>query len=125
MSKSVLVVDDEQGYREMYVFIFQSQGIETTCVTNGQEAVEKIRERAYDLVIMDVHMPILSGPEAFKEIKKFRPDQKIIICSSSSDPTHRAERDVINAGAYACLYKPVSLDEIEHIIQEALSYKSF
>ena len=124
MKKKVLVVDDEKGYRDLYVFLLEPLGIEVTCVANGLEALRKIEERPYDLVLMDVHMPVMTGPEAFKEIRRFRPDQKVVIFSSSSDPEHFEEQQMIREGALICLYKPVTIDEIQHVLAENIGLQA-
>ena len=116
--KQVLVVDDEQGYLDMYVYVLEPLGIKVTCARNGEEAVEKIKEKAYDLMFMDVHMPKMDGHEAFKRIKAFRPEQKIVIFSSSSDPNLVREQQVLDAGAVECLFKPMGIDEIERILKK-------
>ena len=118
MKRTVLVVDDEKGYREMYAYLLAPLGIEVACVENGREAIEEIRRNAYGLVLMDVHMPVLTGPEAYSEIKKIRPEQKVVIFSSSSDPSFDAEHRAINEGVMDCLYKPVSLEELEKVINQ-------
>lgn len=120
VKKSVLVVDDEQGYRDMYVYLLTPFGIETTCAVNGEEGVQKVKERLYDLVIMDVHMPHMSGPEALKAIKKIRPEQKVIICSSSSDANYVFEKRAQEEGAIVCLFKPIDLSEIQLMLEKTL-----
>ena len=74
MKKSVLVVDDEQGFLDLYVYILEPMGLEVICAKNGKEAVEKFKDRSFDLVLMDVHMPEMTGPEAlrvYKEVAKY------------------------------------------------------
>jgi CheY-like chemotaxis protein len=119
MKGNILVVDDERGYREMYRYFLEPLGLSVTSVCNGQEAVEKVKEQFYDLILMDVHMPVLSGPEAVKKIKELRPDQKVVVFSSSSDPTYKMENNAVANGAVACLLKPVELTEIEEILKKA------
>lgn len=116
----VLVVDDEQGYRDMFVFILEPLGITVTCVEDGQAAVEKVKEKAYDLILTDVHMPKLSGPEAVKIIKAIRPEQKIVVFSSSSDPEYNLEKEAEKEGVIECLFKPVDTLEIERVLKKAL-----
>ncbi len=120
MKKSVLVVDDEQGYRDMYVFLLEPLGIKVTCVSDGQQAVQKSKENPYDLIVMDVHMPVLTGPEALKQIKKMRPEQKIVIFSSSSDPNYVFENQAKEEGAIECLFKPVDLEDIKRILKDTI-----
>ena len=120
MNKRILIVDDESGFREMYTFLLEPLGFELTLVVNGLEAVKKVMEKTFDLIIMDVHMPVMTGPEALKKIKEIRPDQKVIILSSSSDPEHILETDVQRQGVIACLYKPADLADLEAAIEKAL-----
>ncbi len=121
--KQVLVVDDEQGYLDLYVFFMEPLGIEVTCVRNGLEAVQKIEQQPYDLIFMDVHMPVMTGPEAFKRIRQIRPDQKVVIFSSSSDPSFSQEKKTVQEGALVCLYKPVTIDEIHRVLAENIGLK--
>ena len=118
--RKILVVDDEIGFRQMFTFLLEPLGFEVTCVENGLEAVKKVEEQAYDLILMDVHMPILTGPEALKKIKALRPSQKVVILSSSSDPEHVCESTAENERAIICLYKPLELDDIQMVLEKAL-----
>ena len=122
--KKILVVDDEKGYRDLYVFFLEPLGIEVTCVMDGLQAVQKVEQGPYDLILMDVHMPVMSGPEAFKRIRKIRPEQKVVIFSSSSDPTFTKEQEAVREGAVNCLYKPVTLDEIQKVLSETLGLQT-
>lgn len=114
--KSVLVVDDEQGYRDLYRFLLEPKGVQVTCVVNGLEALNKVKQCSYDLILMDVHMPVMTGPEAIVLIKKIRPDQKILVFSSSSDPGYFQEDQALKNGANECLYKPVELKVLEEVL---------
>ena len=116
----ILVADDELGYRDMFVFILEPLGMIVTCVENGQAAIEKVKEKAYDLILTDVHMPILSGPEAIKIIKVMRPEQKIVLFSSSSDPEYKFEKEAEKSGVVECLFKPVDDAEIRRVLKKAL-----
>ena len=120
-SKRVLVVDDEPGFRDMYIYFLEPLGFQVTCACNGQEAVQKVSQTSYDLIFMDVHMPVMTGLEALKEIKKMRPDQKVVIFSSSSDPDYKMEHEALkHGGAIQCLFKPVDLVQIERVLVETL-----
>ena len=121
MSKviDVLVVDDEQGYRDLFTFMLEPMGIQVTCVTNGLEALEKVKEKVFDLILMDVHMPELNGIEALKRIKSMLPEQRVVIFSSSSDPEFNKEKEAHKIGV-ECLFKPVDASEIERVLKKAL-----
>jgi CheY-like chemotaxis protein len=120
MRFNVLVVDDEQGYRDLFTYILEPLGIRATCVNNGREALEKAKENPYDLILMDVHMPELNGIEALKKIKTLRPEQKIVIFSSSSDPEYNKEKEAQKIGV-ECLFKPVDDQTLRRILKESLN----
>ncbi len=118
------MVDDEQGYRDLYVFFLEPLDIEVTCAENGLQAVEKIRGNPYDLVFMDVHMLVMTGPEAVRKIRQIRPHQKVVLFSSSSDPSNAMENEALKQGSLACFYKPVTLDQFHQILTETIGLKA-
>lgn len=119
--KSLLVADDEEGIRDLLRYTMEPLGYEVTTVSDGMEALEAVRARSFDLVILDVHMPRLSGPEVLEKIREVRPAQRVLVVSSSSDASHSFEQRVAEFGASACLFKPVDLDELIGTIERALS----
>ncbi len=118
--KTVLVADDEAGYRDLYVFLLKPMGYEVECVNNGKEAVEAIAKKPYDLLLIDVHMPVMDGLQAIRLIRQSHPTQKIVVFSSSSDPSFMREQQAIAEGVITCLYKPVLLDDFKKVIHQAL-----
>jgi CheY-like chemotaxis protein len=120
MGKSILVADDEQGIRDLLRFTLEPLGFEVITAADGWEALEAVRERSFDLVLLDVHMPRLTGPEVLEKIRELRPAQKVLVVSSSSDASLAFEQRVAEYGATACLFKPVELDELLGSIERAL-----
>ncbi len=120
MALKILIADDEQGYRDLFTYMLQPVGMEVTCVCNGEEAVQRVKQSPYDLIMMDVHMPEMTGPEALKIIKAIRPEQKVVIFSSSSDPEHQKEKEAEKEGIVACLFKPVDMEDVLRVLKEAL-----
>jgi len=119
----ILIADDEEGIRDLFRFTLEPLGVEVVTATDGWEAFEAVQARPFDLVILDVHMPRMSGPEVLVKIRALRPTQRVLVVSSSSDASHAFEQRVSEYGASACLYKPVELDELLGAIDRALSEK--
>lgn len=67
----ILIVDDEVYIRELVAKYLKHESFESSFACNGQEAVEMVKNNNYDLVIMDIMMPVLDGFSAVKEIRKF------------------------------------------------------
>jgi CheY-like chemotaxis protein len=83
---TILVVDDEYNIRSMMKEIMEMSGLKVFTAGNGQDGVDlyKRNRKDIDLIIMDMVMPIMDGREAFKEIRKLNPKQKIFIISGYS-----------------------------------------
>ena len=111
--------DAEQKIRDLFTYLLEPMGLEVTRAENGREAVEKAAQKAYDLILMDVHMPEMTGMEALKKMKEIRPQQKVVIFSSGSDSTYQFENQALSGGAMECLFKPVELQEMERIFRQA------
>lgn len=121
MKKKILIIDDEQGIRDLFRFMLEPQGFEVFTANDGLEGVGMVRKDSYDIIFLDVHMPKMQGPEALSIIKQVRPDQTVVIFSSSSDPNFAFEKKAKKLGAYTCLYKPVNIDDIMKTIENALA----
>jgi CheY-like chemotaxis protein len=117
---SILLADDEPGMRDLFRYCFEPHGHRIHTAVDGLEALEAVRRYAYDLVVLDVHMPRMTGPEALVEIHKLRPAQKVLILSSSSDLGHTFEDSVSRRGI-PCLFKPISLDDLTEAIDTLLT----
>ena len=112
----ILVVDDEQGFRDLYQCFLEPIGFDVDTACNGLEAVELARKNDYDLIFLDVHMPLMSGPEAFEQILAHRQDQKVLITSSSTDSSSDFETSALEQGAVGCLRKPSDLDAVMQVL---------
>jgi len=120
-TRSILIVDDEKGYRDFYTFILEPLGYKVSSAADGEEGLRMALENNYDVVLLDVHLPKLKGPEVLTGIKKIKPAQIVIVFSSSSDPSFSLENKTKEMGAFDCLYKPVDLEDMLRVMDRALS----
>jgi len=115
--RKILVVDDDMDLRMTVVSALTEGQYIVDQASDGEEAVNRVRANQYDLVLMDVNMPRLSGIEALKEIKAHDPSIMVIILTAFSNI-----RDAIEAtrlGAYNYLEKPVKSDNLVYMIDLA------
>ncbi len=118
MMYKVLVVDDDADLRLAVSSALSEQNFEVEQAVNGEEAVNRVRAGRYDLVLLDVNMPRMSGLEALKEIKAFDPSIIVIMLTAFSNV-----KDAIEAtkeGAYNYLEKPIKSENLVAIIERAL-----
>jgi len=76
--KKVLIVDDDESNQYLMQVIMQELGCGFEIAPDGQVAVEKVKNGAFDLVFMDLRMPVMNGYEATKAIREFNKDLPII-----------------------------------------------
>lgn len=119
-AKKILAVDDEAGLRDLYLFLLEPLGFEVTTAYDGLNALELIQKQKFDLIILDVHMPRMAGPEVLLKICELYPSQKVLIVSSGSDYTQSFENMARERGAIECLFKPIDMDELIKSINSAL-----
>ncbi len=107
--KTILIVDDEEIIREFLVEVLNDDyDISVAC--DGDEAIEKIGNERYDLVITDLKMPRVSGEEVVKFAREKDPNCPVIVISGYS--SLYAVSQSINNGACAFLSKPFSISEL-------------
>ena len=115
---SILVADDDEYNTFLLRNIFRKWGISFAEVKNGREAVEAVEHRFFDVILMDIHMPEMNGPEAAKIIKSKFPQVRIIAVTATNDPGYREE--CLQAGMSQMLIKPFSgkelLDSMKQVI---------
>jgi CheY-like chemotaxis protein len=92
-SETILVVDDEEGLREVARRILTRNGYTVLVATGGAEAIEiaSSTEGPIDLLLTDVIMPTMQGPTVAKEVKKIRPDIRVLFMSGHAQPVLEAE----------------------------------
>lgn len=116
---SILVVDDEDGIRDMVKFLLEPMGYAVSSAVDGLDAVQMVEKNKYDIILLDVHMPRMRGPETLEKIKEIHPSQIVIIFSSSSDPYYVFEAGAKQKGAFDCIYKPFELHDLLGVIDSA------
>lgn len=113
----ILVVDDVEPQRELYAREFQEEGYVVTAVATGEEAVEKLREAAPDLVILDMSMPGMGGLKTLGLMLRARPELPVVICTAYG--TYRDSFMTWAAAAY--VLKSPDLTELKRAVREALA----
>lgn len=112
---NALVVDDEEVMRSLFTDLLTERGYKVTTAKNGREAVEKIKETDYTVVFIDIHMPVMNGVEALKEIKEIAPQLKIVMMDSYPNALMKEAKE---KGAVTCIHKPFEIKEVMKIIEE-------
>jgi putative nucleotidyltransferase with HDIG domain len=115
---SVLVVEDEENIRELLQEVLAGAGYVCDTAVNGQEAIEKLRRKGFDLVITDILMPVKSGMDLLKEARALSPDTAFIMVTAVDDTSTAIEAMRLGADNY--LLKPFNLAEVTVSVDKAL-----
>jgi len=117
----VLLAEDTESNRYVIERMLSSLGCETTSVTNGVEAVEAMRSGTFDLVLMDVMMPIMDGEQATQAIRALSgPASRVPIIGVTAHSLREERERLLTSGMTACLAKPVRREALESAIRTAL-----
>ncbi len=114
----VLVVDDDADLRLIVASALSESHFQVDQASDGEEAVNRVRAGKYDLVLLDVNMPRLSGLEALKEIKAHDPSIIALVLTAFANI-----RDAVEAtkeGAYNYLEKPIKAENLVYMVEKAL-----
>ena len=116
----ILVIDDDAIMRETAQDILQSVGYTVIFAKNGREGVETYRKKQdrIDAILLDMIMPIMSGKEAFIEIREINPESKILLASGFRQDSRVEE--VLRLGADGFLQKPYTLVNLTKAIRQIL-----
>jgi DNA-binding NtrC family response regulator len=117
-----LVVDDEVDFLETLVNRLGKRNIDTTGVRSGEEAVEVMKKKLFDVVILDIKMPGgMDGIETLREIKKLQPLAEVILLTGHASVETSIEG--MKQGAFDYLLKPIKLEDLITKMAQAFEKK--
>lgn len=116
MTKKILIVDDERQMVRTLSDIVRMHGWEPSGAYSGEAAVEEVRKESYNAVLMDVKMAGINGVTAFREMKRIRPNIRVVLMTAytAADIIAEAERE----GALKVLAKPVMLSGLLEMLDQ-------
>ncbi len=115
----VLIVDDEDRFRETTAAILARRGFSVTAVGSGIEALEEIRKQDVDVVVLDIKMPGMDGHEALREIRKLKSRAQVIMLTGHGTPDSALMG--LRAGVFDYLTKPCDIELLALKIREAFA----
>ena len=118
--KTILVVDDDGAHRTMLRTLVGGWGYDIVEADDGSTAIEKVQERPFDLILMDIRMLKVSGLEALDRIKAFNPAIPVTIMTAYSSVETAIE--ALKKGAYDYLTKPLDFDKLRLTIERAMEH---
>lgn len=120
MTTTVLVVDDDDAHRGMLRMMLKSWGYTVEEAADGDEAVAKVHNMAFDAVLTDVRMGKVNGIEAMKQILSYNPSLPVILMTAYSSVETAV--DALRIGAYDYLIKPLDFDALKETLKKAIDH---
>ena len=117
--RHLLLVEDNAINREIVLGLLAGSGLVIEVAENGQQAVDQCQQRSFDLILMDIQMPVMDGLEASRRIRARDPQVPIIALTANAFP-----EDIDNTravGMNAHLSKPISLDQLQAVLRQYLT----
>jgi DNA-binding NtrC family response regulator len=119
---NVLIVDDEEDFMDTLMNRLKKRGIDVAGCASGEQALELLKEKIFDVVILDIKMPGgMDGIETLREIKKLRPDAEVLLLTGHGSVETSVEG--MKEGAFDYLLKPVKLEKLLEKMAKALDKK--
>jgi len=117
----ILIVDDDQGIRELMEIMLTQEGYDVTSVGDPLKALEICRKISFDLVITDLKMPKVNGIEFLKMVKDIQPETIVILITAYA--SGETAISAMNEGAYDYVEKGGNLEELKRTVRFALQKK--
>ena len=115
---NLLIVDDEQSYRQLLTLVFEGDGHNIKTAKNGREAIELLEQESADIIISDVKMPDMDGIEMLRAAREFLPDIAVVLMTAFASV--ETAREAFKLGADDFIQKPFDVEELKLIVKKAL-----
>jgi DNA-binding response OmpR family regulator len=117
-SRTVLIVDDEKNILLTLSQSLEALQLETDTATNGEEALAKLKEKDFGLILLDLRMPGMDGMEVLRKVREIRPDIHVIMITAYG--TIELAVEAMKLGAVDFIQKPFSPEEIRELVSRVL-----
>jgi two-component system response regulator HydG len=118
---SVLIVDDNISLCKTTSFVLGRKGYDVTTAGDGPEAIQRVKERPFDIIFLDIKMPRMNGVQTYRRIKKIRLEAAVIMMTAYAVEDLVAE--ALQVGAYGIVYKPLDMEKVMRLVDEIMEKK--
>jgi two-component system, NtrC family, response regulator PilR len=115
---NILIVDDEQSYRQLLSLVFETDGNNIRTAMNGRQALELLQQEPADIIISDVKMPDMDGIEMLRAVRETLPDVGVVLMTAFASV--ETAREAFKLGADDFITKPFDVEELKLIVRKTL-----
>ena len=119
---NILIVDDNIGLCKTMSFVLKRKGHVVTTAKDGPEAIARVQESPFDMIFLDIKMPLMDGVETYRRIRKMRTGAVVMMMTGYA--VEDLIQEALKEGAYGIIYKPFDIEKMLTIIEEATKTKN-
>ncbi len=116
----ILIIDDEPRIRDACMLVLSDKGFVVAAAPDGEQGLQMIREQHYDIVLVDLMMPTISGFDVLSEVRDHHPDTVVIVITGYATLEHSIE--AMKKGAFDFIPKPFTPDQLRAVVEKSLRY---
>lgn len=120
MNTHILVVEDNPDNSKLVSWILEDEGYEVTCVESGERCLTLLEKEAYDLILMDISLPGISGKEVTRRIRQIPHLQKLPVVALTAHAIEAEQQSILGSGVDDLLTKPINDDQLIKTIKKYL-----
>ncbi len=114
----ILVVDDDENFCANVKGILEDKGYRVRVAYDGSMATEQAWKNYFDIMLLDLKLPVLNGLETYLAIRDFRPDVVAIMITGYRQEVSKLAQQALQESAYTCLEKPIDMDELVSLLEQ-------
>ncbi|MBV9241642.1 MAG: sigma-54-dependent Fis family transcriptional regulator, partial [Acidobacteria bacterium] len=114
----ILIVDDEQSYRQLLTLVFQEEGHNMRTAMNGRQALELLKQGPAQVIVSDVKMPDMDGIEMLRAVRETLPEIGVVLMTAFASVD--TAREAFKLGADDFIQKPFDVEELKLIVRKTL-----
>jgi two-component system, NtrC family, response regulator AtoC len=122
MSARILITDDDEVSCRLFAKVLQGEGYQVDWAQAGEEALVRLEDEVYDLLLIDVRLPGMTGLEVTRVVRKEYPSLPVVIMTAFGSMETAIE--AIREGAFDYISKPLNLEELKHTVARALAQQA-
>jgi len=120
MGASILVVEDNPDSRKLVVRLLHQEGFHGEAVESAEEALVRLDQRSFDLVLMDIRLPRMDGKEATRRLRQDPRFRDLPVIAVSAHVVGKQHEEILASGVSALVTKPIDMDELLATIRRFL-----
>jgi DNA-binding NtrC family response regulator len=119
----ILVVDDDPNACQTLQDIFMEKGYQVAVAHDGMEGIEFVKKNNFDVIFLDLKMPVLNGLETYLEMKKIRPGVTVVMITGYALEMADLVEEALRQSVYICLQKPLKMEKVLALLEEICGKK--